>query len=534
MRGAAVTGENTEGHQEPNPLAAERERLRQAGYTEAEISQILIARATGGGAPRDALPQGALSNALGSIAAVGAYAAGLFTSIPHDLATMLDPSSKASARSGAFVSLLFKGVVVGVLAFAAWQEWQQHVISQTEIAELQARKIEIEAENAKALNEAQVKKIEAEAAVAKEVNEAQAAKLKAEAGAAEQVAAGEKAKPCNERLQLLSQNIIPDELSSDLKTAKPGTATARMFEKYNKDCGAITGATPDATVADEPPRLTDAQKQDLKDCVTGDGDTQIRGCTGMLDGFPHGLGKLTVDLMYFARASGYRAKHQDREAVADLDKAIGINPNNAEAYNLRGVANESIDTDKAVADFTKAIELDPQNWRAYHNRGLVYSLLKNDEAHGKADQAEADRIHPPDKPASTAEAPPPPPKAAARPLATDTTASRDETKSSTANEATPAPAALRTPSGFHCNKASMSMGSDWVICSSPQLMDAEARLEEAYAATRAYRGKSVGSEQVEWIKHFPTNCGLPYHGRPTDEQISERRRLHRRGHGSEN
>ena len=137
-----MTGEHTEGQQQPNPLAAERERLRQAGYTETEISQIMVARAVGGGAPQShgLAPQGVLSNVLGSIVAVGGYAASLFTTIPHDVATMLDASSKPSARSGAFVSLLFKAVVIGVLGFAAWQEWQIHIVNAPITAAGQAAK----------------------------------------------------------------------------------------------------------------------------------------------------------------------------------------------------------------------------------------------------------------------------------------------------------------------------------------------------------------------------------------------------------
>ncbi len=92
----------------------------------------MVARAVGGGASHEALPQGALATVLGSIVAVGGYAAGLFTTMRHDIATMFDASSKASARSGAFVSLLFEAVVIGALGYAAWQEWQQHLLSATE------------------------------------------------------------------------------------------------------------------------------------------------------------------------------------------------------------------------------------------------------------------------------------------------------------------------------------------------------------------------------------------------------------------
>ncbi len=186
-------------------------------------------------------------------------------------ASAWDSSSKPSARSGAFVSLLFKAVVIGVLGFAAWQEWQQHIIWQTQIAaeqaqklkaeadaaaalneaqvrkleaeaavakqlnDAQAQKLRAEADAAKALNDAQVKKLESEAAVAKEVNEAQAEKLKAEAGVAEQVAAGAKAKSCSERMQLMTQNMYVEDFGPN-GTVKPGTPTARMIEKYNKEC----------------------------------------------------------------------------------------------------------------------------------------------------------------------------------------------------------------------------------------------------------------------------------------------------------
>ena len=162
------------GAAQPRPLDAERERLRASGHTEGEISQILIARAVGGGASHQALPQGMLSSVLGSIVAVGGYVAGLFTTIRHDVTTMLDTSSKPSARSGAFVSLLFKVVVIGVLGFAAWQEWQIHII------------------NAPITAAAQAQKAAAEAAVALEVAKGEAAKAAAAYTPAVDIGAGSK------------------------------------------------------------------------------------------------------------------------------------------------------------------------------------------------------------------------------------------------------------------------------------------------------------------------------------------------------
>jgi hypothetical protein len=262
----------------PSPLEAERQRLRAQGYSDAEISQILVARALGGGggptgAPTQ--PQGAFSNVLNSIVAVASYAGGIFTTIRHDVATMLDRSAPTGARGGAFTAVAIKGIVIALLIFAGWQEWQQHIISQTQIAasqaeklkaeadaaqrlnEAQAKKLQAEADAAKALNDAQVKKLEGEAAVSKQVNEAQAEKLRAEAGAAEQVAGGARAQACSARMKLLSENMYMDDINSD-GSVKPGSRTAQMTEKYRADCGNVTGDTPSDPASD--PGLAEAEK----------------------------------------------------------------------------------------------------------------------------------------------------------------------------------------------------------------------------------------------------------------------------------
>jgi uncharacterized protein YecT (DUF1311 family) len=84
-------------------------------------------------------------------------------------------------------------------------------------------------------------------------------------------------------------------------------------------------------------------------------------------------------------------------------------------------------------------------------------------------------------------------------------------------DSAPAPA-LRTPRNFDCVNGK-HMGADWVICASPELLDMEARLEEAYNAARAARGDLIRHEQFEWIKQHATDCGLPYRGQPAPELI---------------
>jgi tetratricopeptide (TPR) repeat protein len=55
-------------------------------------------------------------------------------------------------------------------------------------------------------------------------------------------------------------------------------------------------------------------------------------------------------------------------ALADFNKAIELDPNNAVAYYMRGKLNRISDTGKALADFSKAIELDPKFVDAYKGR----------------------------------------------------------------------------------------------------------------------------------------------------------------------
>jgi hypothetical protein len=135
----------------PTPLDAEREELRKVGYSEAEISQILIAR-TLNNAQQSAsvVGQGVMSNVLSSIVAVASHARMLIPTFRTDVATVFDGTATASARAGATASLAVKAVVVVVLGYAAWQEWQQHIIYATQIAEQQARKLSADAARAEA------------------------------------------------------------------------------------------------------------------------------------------------------------------------------------------------------------------------------------------------------------------------------------------------------------------------------------------------------------------------------------------------
>jgi len=66
------------------------------------------------------------------------------------------------------------------------------------------------------------------------------------------------------------------------------------------------------------------------------------------------------------------------EALNAYDKAIELNPNDASAYNNRGLAYNNLSKYKqAILSYDRAIELNPKDADAYYNRGKAYNSLGN-------------------------------------------------------------------------------------------------------------------------------------------------------------
>jgi hypothetical protein len=146
------------------PLDAKRARLRAMELMEAEISQIIKNRQSAGSQPTGGAPPmqgGNMSGVLGNASAAVSVRGAIF-GIRGDIKKLFDRTAPPLERvmSGGF--LAFKLAVVAVISFAIYQEWQQHIISQTEIAAAQAQKLRAEADVAKPFNNAQVRKLEPE------------------------------------------------------------------------------------------------------------------------------------------------------------------------------------------------------------------------------------------------------------------------------------------------------------------------------------------------------------------------------------
>src|SRR6185295_17853075 len=82
----------------------------------------------------------------------------------------------------------------------------------------------------------------------------------------------------------------------------------------------------------------------------------------------HGLYSQTVVELVATGKTKIEAEDY-KGAIADLDKAVGIDPKRADSYLQRGIAKYYSDDTKAMTDFNKAIELDSKLALAYHYRG---------------------------------------------------------------------------------------------------------------------------------------------------------------------
>ena len=81
-------------------------------------------------------------------------------------------------------------------------------------------------------------------------------------------------------------------------------------------------------------------------------------------------------------------------AIADLNRAIELDPNQADYYRQRGVSyRQKGDYDRAIADYNRAIELDPKNARYLQQRGVSYHM-KGDYDRAIADKTRAVELDP--------------------------------------------------------------------------------------------------------------------------------------------
>jgi len=83
---------------------------------------------------------------------------------------------------------------------------------------------------------------------------------------------------------------------------------------------------------------------------------------------------------YIVRGELFTEGESFQNALSDFEKAIGIDPNDAMAYFLRGNVyakmGGDINNNKAIDNYNRAIELDAKHVGAYGSRSNIYLKLK--------------------------------------------------------------------------------------------------------------------------------------------------------------
>ncbi len=101
------------------------------------------------------------------------------------------------------------------------------------------------------------------------------------------------------------------------------------------------------------------------------------------------------NMAYAMRGNVYASLGNIQQALADLNQAIQIKPEEAHHYFFRGQVYKKIkDYPKAIADFKKAIELEPQNPEHYVTRGSYYLLELKDRPKAIEDYTKAAELAP--------------------------------------------------------------------------------------------------------------------------------------------
>ena len=105
--------------------------------------------------------------------------------------------------------------------------------------------------------------------------------------------------------------------------------------------------------------------------------------------FTRAIGADPSSAAYTGRALAYTCLGDLEKAVADYDRAIELEPGQAEAYHDRGTLHERLgDYQRALNDYDRAVELDDSLAIAYCGRGTAYRWLGETqqalESYGKA------------------------------------------------------------------------------------------------------------------------------------------------------
>lgn len=123
---------------------------------------------------------------------------------------------------------------------------------------------------------------------------------------------------------------------------------------------------------------------DVEDCRSKaqmPNEARIKACNAVIDGKQ--APAADVAFAYYRRAmtASSDPKADPGQIMADVNKAVDIDPKLMEAYAFRALGyNKALQYDKAIADLSSAIALAPDRWGLYSLRAMIHAQNKDPEA----------------------------------------------------------------------------------------------------------------------------------------------------------
>jgi tetratricopeptide (TPR) repeat protein len=132
-----------------------------------------------------------------------------------------------------------------------------------------------------------------------------------------------------------------------------------------------------------PPAVANAVRDtDDAVCRSQDHVAAIEACTRLIEALPAAASPLTRSRLHQSRGASHEALDNLDAALADLDRAIGLDPENGRAFSTRSwVHTRNGNLDAALADGDRAVVLLPNCACSHNNRGLA---LHNKERYREA------------------------------------------------------------------------------------------------------------------------------------------------------
>lgn len=137
-----------------------------------------------------------------------------------------------------------------------------------------------------------------------------------------------------------------------------------------------------------------AQTSDICATASAPSKTRIEACTGLIDAKPENA-ELVRALVNRADAYSAHDQNQDAQALADLERAIQLDPAYGRAFQERAqLFSFSGKLDKALADANEAVRLDPKDPEAFIVRGNLFNMGMQKYDRAIEDYNEALRLDP--------------------------------------------------------------------------------------------------------------------------------------------